>query len=269
MHKYLIKAAILIGLLTAPAFAQERDGHKPLNILKICKVGIGFPSGTPFQFKVTPPGNIVTVQSGPPPGGNCWIAGAFPAGVVAVSEIVPAGYIWTSVSSSGPMSGFPTSPVNGSAVVSGNVTLGPGVTVVTFTNERSKLGYLEICKVTGSPGSYTFGLTPGATTSVTVPLGGCSPPIQVPAGTITITEAGPSGMWATCAPYQGGNGPIPCTVSPPNKANVTVVAGGVQAETLVLVYNKQVHGQGADAPVDNTEALRALRSLNAPPPPSQ
>jgi hypothetical protein len=110
--------------------------------------------------------------------------------VTAITAAIPPGtYLLSSSCVKGVCT--PDKPVSaGWADVS--VTKG-SVSTVTFTNALVT-GYTEICKSTtsGLTGNETFTLTgaDGYTSTVTVPVGGCSDPIEVPAGPLCVTENG-------------------------------------------------------------------------------
>jgi hypothetical protein len=63
--------------------------------------------------------------------------------------------------------------------------------IIPATASASSTGYLEICKHsdTTNPVSGNFSFTVNGTTTVTVPVGGCSADIAVPAGNNTVVEA--------------------------------------------------------------------------------
>ena len=101
-------------------------------------------------------------------------------------------------------------------------------------------GYIEICKDadgTGVTGSFTF--TFGATGSVTVPVGSCSAPIQVPAGNLTITETARAGFELTGVTASPA-GRLVSTNLAARSATVQVVAGGVSTETVVRFRNRAI-----------------------------
>lgn len=96
-------------------------------------------------------------------------------------------------------------PPGESDIVPGSLNLGTGTVqvqvaagysaTVQYTNDPVD-GYAEVCKLTpaGAPlaGNFSYNLTgeDGYTGSVTAPLNGCSSSVEVPAGTLTVSEAG-------------------------------------------------------------------------------
>jgi len=92
---------------------------------------------------------------------------------------------------------------------SADVSVSDGsVSTVDFTNALVT-GYTEICKTTSSglTGNETFGLTgeDGYSSSVTVPVGGCSGPIEVPAGDLTVVENGTNLHVTSITAYKDGD----------------------------------------------------------------
>ena len=264
MIRYFAAAVALAAVLASPAQAQS--DQKPIGILKICKVGVGIPNGTVFDFALST-GTTVHVQSGSPPGGLCWPAVVPISSTVTVTETTP-GYDVTNITlvGSDTLSSVVLGP-NGSATVS---NIGAGVSVLTFTNKPGRVGYLEICKLVDPlpPTPLDFGFNIPGAGSVTVPSSACSPPIKVPAGLLAIPESGPSGYFLTgCAALHAGLflSP-PCTVAG-NTITVQVAPGGIQDETLLLVLNQDRRVTGAAAPPTSESILRdMLKPRQAAPP---
>jgi hypothetical protein len=111
-------------------------------------------------------------------------------------------------------------------------------------------GYIELCKQTDPDypvsGPFSFTLTAGPFFSkgpIVVPVGSCSPPIQVPSGIITITEAPQVGVAVenvTAYSYdQFGNyiDELDSWTPPEQTATVTVMPGGVNLETVATFTN--------------------------------
>jgi hypothetical protein len=266
MIRYFAAAVALAAVLASPAQAQS--DQKPIGILKICKVGVGIPNGTPFDFALST-GQTAHAPSGPPPGGSC----SFPDGIspipatVTVTETTP-GYDVTNITleGGGTLSSVVLGP-NGSATVS---NIGPGVSVLTFTNKPGRVGYLEICKLVDPlpPAPLDFGFNIPGAGSVTVASSSCSPPIKVPTGLLAIPESGPSGYFLTaCIGFHAGllQSP-PCTVAG-NTVTVQVAPGGIQDETLLLVLNQDRRVTGAAArPMSDSILRDMLKPRQAAPP---
>lgn len=207
-------------------------------ILKICKVAdIGVTVGTQFTF--TANGNPISVAAGPPPGGNCVLAGSFAqSSLVTIQETGSPGYAVNAITVAPAvnLAGGPDLPNR-----KVQVTMGSGVTEVTYTNQsaRQETGYLEICKQEAirSTGNFTFTVNSGNQGPVTVPIGGCSPAMRVAAGQVTIHEnPNPLGNMASCATIpttrQG-----PCNPSA-QTSTVTVVPGGTSTQTVAIITNR-------------------------------
>lgn len=169
------------GMQTVATFLNTIVSGFPLGTLEICKFsGAGVAPGVSFSFNVG--GMPITVAAG-----SCVAAATFPVGTsVVVSEAPSTG---TTVSAIGVV------PVDREGVVdlsarTVNVSIGPGLTEVDFTNTAGGLGLLKVCKIAGSgitPGTR-FSFVTGATGFV-VPAGYCVQNGLFPVGTVvTITE---------------------------------------------------------------------------------
>ncbi|MBV8977373.1 MAG: hypothetical protein JOZ13_08330 [Alphaproteobacteria bacterium] len=229
--------------------------------LKICKVaGLGVTAG--MQFTFTANGNPVSVPAGPAPGGTCVIAGSFAQSTtVTVQETGPQGYSVSDIAVA-PLGNIVGSPDLANRKV--KLTIGAGVTETTFTNEKTKgeTGYLEICKqeLIRSNGSFTFTLNPGNQGPYTVPIGGCSPAIKVSAGQVTIQESpSPLGIMASCstipAPRQGA-----CNLAA-QTSTVSVVAGGIQSQTIAIITNRPTGRGGNEETVRQDIARPPLKEI--------
>jgi hypothetical protein len=219
------------------------QGNQDRGILKVCKVaGTGIAVGTPFTF--TAGSSTFTVPAGPPPGGTCVVGPSFPVGTkITVAETIPAGDTVSSITVAPPGALLP--PVSTNPNLAGgtvDVAIGTGVTEVTFTDQRT--GFLEICKRgDGVTGNFPFTVSPGGLGPFVVPVGACSPAIQVAAGTVYINEVPGNTMSATgCftipASQQGS-----CTVG---TSTVTVVPGDVSTMTIAFITNRHL-GQPSEA----------------------
>jgi hypothetical protein len=208
----------------------------PQGNLKICKVaGPGVTPGTPFHF--TAGGVTLTVPAGPAPGGSCVVGPSFPVGTtVLVTEAIPAADAVSSITVNPPpqLVGTPN-------LTTGTVTvkIASGFTEVTYTNwmkSHQKTGYLEICKQSPGKGNFTFTVNPGNLGPFVVPAGACSPAIEVPAGTVTITETPVSGSVLTNCSTIPANRQGTCDPSTLT-STVTVAPGGVSAQTVAIFNN--------------------------------
>ena len=211
--------------------------------LKICKVaGTGIPVGTMFNF--TAGSSTVSVPAGPAPGGTCAIGPVFPVGtVVNVAEAVPSGNTVTAISvkPAGQLVGLPSLP--GGNV---NVTIGAGVTEVTFTNNRT--GFVEICKKGDVRGTFSFTINPGSIGPVAVPSGFCSPAIEVAAGPVIIRElASPGTVMSGCATLPASQ-QLSCNLAT-RASIVSVVPGDKSTMTIATITNARSGLTGDFTPV--------------------
>jgi len=169
------------GAQTVATFLNTIVSGFPLGTLEICKLsGAGVAPGVSFSFNAG--GTPITVAAG-----SCVSAATFPVGTsVVVSETPSPG---TTVSAIGVLPADRQGAVNLSAGTV-NVSIGPGLTEVDFTNTAGGVGLLKVCKIAGSgitPGTR-FSFVTGAANFV-VPAGYCVQNGLFPVGTVvTITE---------------------------------------------------------------------------------
>ncbi len=109
-------------------------------------------------------------------------------------------------------------------------------------------GYIELCKQTDPDfpvgGTFNFNLTAPffSTGPIGVPVGACSPPIEVPSGVVTITEAPQIGVGVENVTAYS-NGPfgqideLDSWTFPDLTATVTVMPGDVSLETVATYTN--------------------------------
>ncbi len=214
----------------------------PEGLLKVCKVaGPGIDIGKEFDF--TANGVGFSAPAGAPPGGLCVQVGRFTVGsTVTVDETIPPDFRVTALSVSPPAREVAGSKDLGTGVV--RVTIGAGVTEVSFTNRGP--GFVEVCKE-GTTAAVTgnFALTADGET-FNVPVGACTPPIQVPGGPLTVSERARAGF----ALHHCETFPDPALVgcrTDRGEATVEVASGGVETQTVVTLVNEAVDF----APVDN------------------
>jgi uncharacterized repeat protein (TIGR01451 family) len=203
-------------------------------LLKVCKVaGRGIPLGTPFTFAAG--SSTLTVPAGPAPGGTCMVGPSLPVGsAVTVGELVSAGTTVSNISVAPPsqLTGLPN--LSGGSV---NITMGTGVTEVTFTNKLT--GFLEICKKGEVSGNFNFNVNPGGIGPIKVPAGACSPAIEVIAGAVTITEIPkPGTVMSGCSAWPAGQ-QISCNTSA-GTSTVNVAPGNISTMTIAFIENKPV-----------------------------
>jgi len=208
-------------------------GYVDYGRLKMCKVaGPGVAVGTLFTFTAAHANvvDVVKVPAGPAPGGTCVIGPNVPLGTnVTVTEDIPAGTVVSGIDVAPPdrLVGTPD-PAGGSV----KVTVGRGLTEVTFTDKRT--GFVEICKSDKVTGTFKFIVNPGGLGPFAVPAGACSPAIEVAAGPVMIQELLSGGAVIV------GSTTIPSDRQGPWTAQtsmVTVVPGDVSTTTIATITN--------------------------------
>jgi hypothetical protein len=187
----------------------------------------------------------------------------FPAGaIVTVAETIPAGHLVSSihVAPASQLVGVPNL-LAGSV----DVTIGSGVTEVTFTDTRT--GFVEICKRGDVRGDFTFVVNPGGLGPFTVPTGACSPAIEVAAGSVMIHERrrpGTSmvGCATTPASRQGG-----CNLGA-RISTVTVVPGDISTQTIAYITNRRsiVGDDSSTTHIHTTDSTATITMGCAPNP---
>ena len=234
-------------------------------VLEICKnlsPNDPIPVGTIFSFTVT--GIATPIQV---PAGSCSNAIEVAAGNVTVTEAVRANTAVINITASPAGRLVSSNLALRQAVVSVPEGDATNETVVTFTNQTTRTGTLEICKrpldsdVTGFF-QFTVQGAPGQTFSV--PVNGCSPAItvtipQIPGTdfTVNVTELArvgfrlenvttfPANRFNAFFPNMGfdANG-NPITNTNGGYANVDlVVGGGVPQQTTVNFFNRSLPGE--------------------------
>ena len=221
--------------------------------LEVCKQSNpAFPVTGTFDFTVGSFG-VVAV-----PVGECSGAIQVSCGTVTITEAPQTGVIVSNVSAySYDASGNQvdqligwTSPnlyanVN---VVAGDVSL---ETIATFTNSSIPPGFVEVCKQSNPafPVTGTFNFTVAPFGVIAVPVGECSGAIQVPSGTVTITETPQTGVTVSdVTAYsfdQNGNyvDQLVSWTAPNPSATVNVAAGDVSLETIATFTNSSSGGK--------------------------
>ncbi len=212
--------------------------EKPQGLLKICKVaGPGVKVGTVFDFDAN---GTFHVPAGPGPGGTCVLGPNVPVGTnVKVTETIPPGYLVSDITTAPTGALVMRDLPHGTSIV----TVGPGVTEVTYTDYRNK-GYLEICKQGDVRGDFTFFVKPDNLGPFTVAAGTCSPAIETTAGTVVIQEAQTPGavLW-DCRTIPASQ-QLQCDKAH-QTSTVIVSPGDIPDQTVAIIQNRPVHtGQG-------------------------
>jgi hypothetical protein len=203
-------------------------------LLKICKIaGPGITVGTPFDFNAG--SSSITVPAGPAPGGTCVVGPSLPVGsAITVSEFVPSGVTVTNINVAPPSQQVGLPNLGGGSV---NITMGTGVTEVTFTNNLT--GYIEICKKGDVKGNFSFTISPGSIGPVVVPAGACSPAIQVIAGPVIVKEVPkPGSAMSGCSTWPASQ-QLGCNTSA-GTSTVNVSPGNISTMTIAFIENKRL-----------------------------
>jgi hypothetical protein len=151
-----------------------------------------------------------------------------------------------------------------------------GVPVGVLALQGADTGFVEVCKVgTGPTVGGVFRFTVGGITT-DVPVGACSPAIQVPAGTVTVTEVERVGISVSDV-RSLPEARLVSTDLGNRSAVIRVVAGDVSAQTTVTFTNKaeiallkicKVAGDGVEVGTDvSFTAGTVTLSVPAGPPP--
>jgi uncharacterized repeat protein (TIGR01451 family) len=111
---------------------------------------------------------------------------------------------------------------------------------VCITVTPPPMGYVEICKSTanGVSGTFTFTVNGG---TYSVPAGACTAAIQVPAGNVTVHEAGRADYAMDSASTLPSNRLVSVDTGGRNIV-VKVVSGDKSTQTIVNVVNRPVTG---------------------------
>lgn len=181
--------------VTTPATGGETlvnfTNQAAMGKIKVCKqADASSPglAGNPFTFSING-GAAFSVKAGPPGRPNCsMLYGPYQAGTnLSVAE--------TGGTANTHVSGVTFNGTAQPASSTANVTLRGGVNILTFTNALDVVqatAQIEICKDGTDPyvqGNYTFTVSGKSGTFTTSP-GYCTAPIDVPAGSVTVTETG-------------------------------------------------------------------------------
>jgi hypothetical protein len=238
--------AMFLGFVGTPAAAYA---DASTGFLEVCKTSdTANPVTGSFSFTVAAGAATLTRSV---PVGACSGPIELPAGQATITEASVTGVGVNSITATGL-----TSPANRLVrsdlgaqtavvmIVAGDIST---ETVATFRNFRRQTGFLEVCKDaapgTSFPAGTTFTFTiSGVPGTRVVPVGACSGPIEVPAGSVTITEAArPDASLVNVVAL-----PSERLVSKNIgglSAVVTIIAGNISTETVARFINTPVTGQ--------------------------
>lgn len=196
----LVMAGLVGAALAAPILTSAAGADTPTSgYIEICKAfappPISISTTATFTFNITGVDSPVTVTAG-----SCSGEISVPVGMQTITETPAPWYTVGSITEL-PGQSYLTSTDLSSGTATVSVAPGDNVEEVTYTNDPVT-GYLEVCKQatqgSGLTGTFSFDVTgaDGFTTSTDVPVGACSPAIEVPAGSVTVAEAG-SNLYVT------------------------------------------------------------------------
>jgi len=222
--------------------------------VEICKtVPQGDPIGQGTIFNFTISGVAGMIQA---PAGGCSAPFDVPAGNATITELTVANTAVTAISVNPASRAVSQSLPLRQQVI--NVPEG-GVadqTVVTYTNQTTRTGTLEICKRaldSGVTGTFNYTVQ-GAAGTFAVPTGFCSGAITTtvvtsttPTFTVNVTEIGrPNLRLEDVTTFPAGRLTAPFTPNPDGggTANVILtVGGGVNQQTTVNFFNRSLPGR--------------------------
>ena len=230
---------VLIGtaVISQPTYAQTQTGDTDVTgFLEICKEAdpaSSSPVSGSFTFLVG--GQAVTV-----PVGQCSLPIRVTTGNVSITETARSGFEVSDIRTDIADRLVSRDLDNRTAVV--RVVQGDQSTqtIVRFRNRAVPTGFLEICKEadpSAGPvtGSFTFTV---AGTTVMVPVGQCSQPIQLPAGPVTITEAPRAGFQLVNVRTDPDR--LISADLENRTATVQIVGGNISTQTIVRFRNRAV-----------------------------
>ena len=236
--RLLVSALVVTTISVVGAVGTASAAPDPTGTLEICKVASGQGVTGTFGFQVA--GRDGTIEV---PVGGCSLPITVPVGTATVTEVARPGFSVDTITT------FPSGRLVSSdtaarrarvSIVAGGVS---NQTIVTFANKATPKGFLEVCKAKPNgddlSGNFNFTVsqTGSPTRTVTVPVGGCSLPIQLFAGTASVTEV-----------ERTGSELVSIAATPPGRlvdssvanrsATVRIVAGELATQTIVTFTNK-------------------------------
>ena len=209
--------------------------------LEICKLASG--NGVAGSFDFTVEGRSGTIEV---PVGGCSLPVTLPVGTATVTEVARPGFTVGAIAVT-PSGRLVQSDLTGRtakvSIVAGGVA---DQTILTFTNKATPKGFLEVCKAKpdndGLTGRFNFtvGQAGSPTRTVTVPVGGCSMPLQLFAGPATVTEVARTGAQLVGVAATPSDRLVGAPDLTNRTATVTVVAGELANQTIVTFTNKSL-----------------------------
>jgi hypothetical protein len=238
--RLLVSALVVTTITVVGAAGTASAAPDPTGTLEICKVASGQGVTGTFGFQVA--GRDGTIEV---PVGGCSLPIAVPVGTATVTEVARPGFSVDSITT------FPSGRLFQSdttarrarvSIVAGGVS---NQTIVTFANKATPKGFLEVCKAKPNgddlSGNFNFTVsqTGSPTRTVTVPVGGCSLPIQLFAGTASVTEVARTGAELVGIAATPPGRLVDSSVAD-RSATVRIVAGELATQTIVTFTNKTI-----------------------------
>jgi hypothetical protein len=236
----LVTALVVTTISVVGAVGTASAAPDPTGTLEICKVASG--RGVTGTFGFTIQGRQGTIEV---PVGGCSLPITLPTGAANVTEVARPGFSVAAIAAapSGRLVQSSTAARTARvAIVAGGVS---NQTILTFTNKATPKGWLEVCKakVDGDSLSGNFNVTVSQTGSptqtVTVPVGGCSRPLQLLVGNATLTEVARTGSQLVGISARPSNRLVDSDVGA-RTAIVSIVGGDLATQTIVTFTNKTV-----------------------------
>jgi hypothetical protein len=236
--RLLVSALVVTTISVVGAVGTASAAPDPTGTLEICKVASGQGVTGTFGFRVA--GRDGTIEV---PVGGCSLPITVPVGTATVTEVARPGFSVDSIAT------FPSGRLVSSdmaartarvSIVAGGVS---NQTIVTFANKTTPKGFLEVCKAKPNgddlSGNFNFTVsqTGSPTRTVTVPVGGCSLPIQLFAGTASVTEVARTGAELVGIAATPPGRLVDSNVAS-RSATVRIVAGELATQTIVTFTNK-------------------------------
>ncbi len=205
---------------------QSTAGQGTIEICKQLAQGDPIPVGTNFTFTVTgavnPAQATITIPAGAFGTPTCTAPILVATGSQTITEVQRPNTIVSAITVN------PSDPTDNIKLGNRSVTINvteSGVNderVITFTNQTTRTGYLEICKDAQGPdvtGSFSFTVEGSPGNTYSVPVGACSLPIEV-----TIPQVGNSPFTAKVTELKKENYKlVDVTTSPTNALNGPIV----------------------------------------------
>jgi len=242
-------AAGFFFFLALAASSSQASGQVTTGYLEVCKTSdVANPVSGSFNFTITS-GATTLIRSVPV--GACSGPLQLPSGQATITEAAVTSVGVNSITAIGltdPTQRLVRSDLGAQTavvtIVAGNIST---ETVATFRNFARPTGVLEVCKDaapgTSFPAGTTFNFTISGVAKVfSVPVGACTGPVTVPAGSVTITEvARPDASLVSVSTLPAGR--LVSTNLGAQSAVVTIVGGDVSTETVARFVNRPVTGQ--------------------------